>query len=256
MGMNLLFSLKKKPARKKVETPAMSVETQIVRRVHSNVSLMGFGTASAARSVALVAEVSGKAVYVSSELKRGGRVRKGVLLARIDPRSYYLNYKRLKKQLVALRKQIKLAHQGLSLNASYLRRNRRLLKRQAIDTGSYEQRRINFIERKLRLEQLKQTAAITKVQLATALLQLQKTRLRAPFDGRIVSTTLDRGDYIRAGQGVATLESRGAIEIPVSFPIDTLRKVTDHLGKAVNLEQLPGYLGNLPAVQVLASGAR
>jgi multidrug resistance efflux pump len=42
--------------------------------------------------------------------------------------------------------------------------------------------------------------AVAQVQLADAELQLEKTRLRAPFDGQVISSHLDPGEFVQAVQ--------------------------------------------------------
>ncbi|TNE43586.1 MAG: efflux RND transporter periplasmic adaptor subunit [Deltaproteobacteria bacterium] len=253
-GMRALFKMKKKPVRKGVAQQTIRVETQKVRPQALHLHLDGLGTAEANKVVALAPELSGRVVYVSPKFRTGARVRRGALLLRVDSRSYSLEYKRLKRQLRALRKQIKISEQALTLNRRLLQRNRRLLQRKAIDTGSYEQQRMQMLDRQQRLESLRQSAELTEVQLSNAGLTLRKTQIRAPFDARIVQTNIDRGDFVTAGRTVATVESRDAVLIPVSFPIDSIRSIRTKEGKSVDIEALPGYLSSLPPVQVTASG--
>ncbi len=253
-GMRVLFKMKKKPVRKGVVQQTIRVETQKVRPQALHLHLDGLGTAEANNVVALAPELSGRVVFVSPKFRAGARVRRGTLLLRVDSRSFNLEYQRLKRQLSALRKQIKISEKALMLNRRLLQRNRRLLQRKAIDTGSYEQQRMQMLDRHQRLESLRQNAELTEVQLSNAGLTLRKTQVRAPFDARIVQTSIGRGDFVTAGRTVATVESRDAVLIPVFFPIDSIRSIRTRDGKSVDIEGLPEYLGSLPPVEVKASG--
>lgn len=253
-GMRMLFKMKKKPVRKGTSKQVVRVDTQRVEPKPLHLHLEGLGTAQANKEVGVAPELSGRVVYVSPKMRTGSRVRRGTLLMRIDSRSYSLEYKRLKRQLAALKKQIQLSQQALGLNRKLLQRNRRLLRRKAIDIGSYEQQRIALLDRQQRLESLKQNASLTEVQLSNASLTLQKTYVRAPFDARIVQTNIDRGDFVSMGRSIATLESRDAVLIPVSFPIDSIRGIKSKDGKLVDVEKLTKYLGTLPPVEVTSSG--
>lgn len=252
--MRLMFSMRPKPKRKSFVEQKVSVETQQVRGRSLHLHLEGYGTAEAKSIVELVPEVSGQAVYVSPLLKQDARVGKGTLLVRIDPRDYNLELQRLKKQLQALRVQIKVSEQALQVHQRNLKRNKRLLQTRAIDDGSYEQQEMGLLDRIQRLESLKQSAETTEIQIATASLKVQKTQIRVPFDARVVSGNLVQSGYVTQGKSVATLESREAVLIPVAFPSDALRNIRDQQGKIVDLEQLPNYLSKLPAVQVTISG--
>lgn len=254
VGMRVMFSMRAKPQRKSFVTQKVSVETQQVKTRALYLYLEGYGTAEAKSVVELVPEVAGQAVYVSPLLKQDARVTKGTLLLRIDPRDYTLEHQRLKRQLHALRVQIKVSEDALKIHQRNLKRNRRLLRSKAIDDGSYEQQQMNVLDRVQRLESLRQAAETTEIQIAAALIKVQKTQIRVPFDARVVSGNLVRGGFVTQGRAVATLESREAVLIPVAFPIDALRRIRDPQGKSVDLEQLPAYLKSLPPVQVTASG--
>lgn len=252
---SLLFSSKEKPKRKDVSSQAISVQTRRVQMRSMDRKLEGFGTAEALKVVEVVPEISGKALYVSKHFKSGSRVRKGTLLVRVDVREHRLEYKRLKEQLVSLRLQIRLARRALQIDRRYLLRNRRLLRKKAIDAGRYEQQEIRYVERKQRLESLRQTAQTTSNQLSISRLRIQRAWIRAPFDARIVKGSVDPGDYITKGQQIAVLESRDAVEVPVSFPIDTLRSIRDSKGRPVDIEHLAVYLKSLPKVHISTSGS-
>ncbi|ETX05012.1 MAG: hypothetical protein ETSY2_25480, partial [Candidatus Entotheonella gemina] len=65
--------------------------------------------------------------------------------------------------------------------------------------------------------------ATARVQLAEAKLQLEKTTLVMPFDGQVLSSDVDLGEYVQAGREVAKLHDTTAVEIPISLTLDDLK---------------------------------
>lgn len=253
-GMRALVSMRKPAERKAHKKSVREVQTELVKKRSVSLFLKGFGTAEAEHKVELMPEVSGRAVYVSRALREGARVKKGALLLRIDGSRFAIDYRRIKGQIGSLQTQIKLLKRALSLDSSVFRRNERLYRRKVIDRGTYEQQQIRLVERQQRLEGMKQTLANLRGQLRNVAWQLSRTRIRAPFDARVTKVSVSRGGYVMSGRGIATLESRGVVEIPVSFPMASLLGVKDAKGGTVSLESLPAYLRGLPAVKITQSG--
>jgi RND family efflux transporter MFP subunit len=52
---------------------------------------------------------------------------------------------------------------------------------------------------------------------------LHKTRLVAPFDGQVISSALDLGEFVQTGNEVAVLYDTAAVEVPIAIPLDELR---------------------------------
>ncbi|GAG31265.1 unnamed protein product, partial [marine sediment metagenome] len=65
------------------------------------------------------------------------------------------------------------------------------------------------------IRQAQTTLEATKAQLATAELNLERTRVSLPFDGRVISETVDLGQYVTAGQSIGKIYSIEAVEIEV-----------------------------------------
>lgn len=73
------------------------------------------------------------------------------------------------------------------------------------------------------IEQAEATLAVAHADLKTAELQLGKMRLSTPFDGHVMNSTLDLGEFVTAGQETASLYGTAVVEIPVAVPLDELR---------------------------------
>jgi RND family efflux transporter MFP subunit len=55
------------------------------------------------------------------------------------------------------------------------------------------------------------------------MLNLERTELKAPFDGRVERENVDRGQYVRPGEKLATIFSTGSAEIAVPLEDESLQ---------------------------------
>ena len=79
-----------------------------------------------------------------------------------------------------------------------------------------------LVTREIQLQQEQANLAATKAKLKQAELNLQRTEIKAPFDGRIRQEQVDLGQYLRAGTGIGTFSGTARAEIHVPLPIDEL----------------------------------
>ncbi len=146
------------------------------------------GNLMANESVDLKSETSGKIVDI--HFQEGRPVKKNELLIKI-------NDAELQAQLLKVQQQKKLA-------AEKEYRQRKLLEKQAISQEEYDQT----------LNQLNNLKA--EKQLIQA--QIDKTEIRAPFDGIIGLRSVSIGDYITPSSKIATLQSINPVKIDFSIP--------------------------------------
>jgi len=256
-AFRITSKMRKRP-KKKGSTKALSlkVETKAASFRSMTLYLRGYGTAESDQKLDIVPEVSGRVVYTVKPFKVGTYAKRGRLLLRINPSDYSLEYKRLKAQISSLKKQISIAARAYKVSRRNLSRRRRLVQRKALDQSSYEQAQQQVLDRGQRLESLRQGLQMAVLQMRRAGLNLNRTAIRAPFAARITKGQLTRGAFVAAGRSVGTIESVEAVEIPISFPLDKLRKIRDDAGKPVPLQRIPTQLKGLPPVVVKANGVR
>ena len=280
VGMKVLVGLREPPPRQVVEYPGPLVRVVSIQSQEVSVTVQGFGTVRAKHVWSVVPEVSGPVVRLSANLRAGLPVRQGDLLFEIDPRPYQLAVQRIRarvrrheKEIAVLTQQrenhvdtLKLARNDLAIAEEDLRRDEELAHRGAISTRERNRRRqirnevmqaVQTAEHLLALtgpqtEQAEAAVAVARADLETAELQLSKTRLLAPFDGQVMSSTLDLGEFVGAGREVASLYSAEAVEIPVAVPLDELRWLPmlapEHFAPAPRAVPQPG--ASLPAATV------
>lgn len=160
------------------------------------------GEIRARHEPALAFQVGGK--IARRQVEVGDRVRKGQVLAELDPADLAL-------QLEAGRAQQAAAEADLVLAKAELERHRGLYERQLISRSLFETREAAYRAAEARLRQAKAQVAAYGNQAAYA-------QLRAPADGVIAQRLAEAGQVVAAGQPVFQLAVDGEREVAISLP--------------------------------------
>lgn len=250
-GMMLLIKQRKPPSREVPEVAGKLVRVMMVQPQEAPLIIEGFGTVRAKTEWRAVPEVSGPVVQRSAYLRAGLHMHRDEVLFEIDPRPFELAAQRIeagiaqdRKEIEVLRQQqrnykasLRIAKRNLSIAQAELRRDDTLVKKGTISSRERNRQRqtrndaeqaVQASQNNLQLiaPQIAQTEAriaVAKVQLAEARLQLEKTTLVMPFDGQVMSSDVDLGEYVQAGQEVAKVYDTTAVEIPIAIALDDLK---------------------------------
>jgi RND family efflux transporter MFP subunit len=147
----------------------------------------------------LVPEVSGRVIAISPNMVSGGFFRKGDLLLEIDPLDYEVSLEQAKAALASTRSELtnaKKAHE----------RQLDLAKRQST-SQSQKDDALN----RLRLAQASLREA--RARLMRAERDLQRTRVIAPYDGRVRNEKVDIGQFVNRGAPIANLYATDLAEV-------------------------------------------
>ncbi|RJX30101.1 MAG: efflux RND transporter periplasmic adaptor subunit [Desulfarculus sp.] len=211
VGAGILATLalsKKPPSRKTPEVLSPLVRTIKVDREPVRITVYGEGTVVPFSQATLAAEVAGRVVYVSPNLVAGGSFKKGELLLKIEQKDYRL-------ALTLAEASVKAAETNLRTTteeAAAAREEWRLLNK---DSGKDPSEPPALLVKAPQLAQYQASLEGAQAQVEQARLNLQRTEIRAPFDGRVVSESVDLGQYLSKGATVATVFSIEAAEIYV-----------------------------------------
>lgn len=196
----------KRPERKDTANLAVLVDTIPAKTQSLNFSVYSQGTVKPRTETTLVAEVAGQIVSVSSNFISGGFFRKGEILLQIDPSDY---------QTALLSAQANLA----SRKAQFADQKAR--SEQAMKDWNNLGRKGEPSDLTLRKPQLAE--ALAAVQAAEAQLQeaerdLQRTRIKVPYDGLVRNKQVDVGQYVSPGTpvGVTFAIDTAEIRLPLS----------------------------------------
>ncbi len=210
-GLVTLKASKAPRATRVPEPAAPVVQTVSVAPARQPIVVQGQGTVRPLQETQLVPQVSGKIIFTSDALLAGGLFREGDELLRIDPVDYELAV-----TLARARVEDAEAEYALALQES--------------EAAVQEWRDLNpdlptpdLVARKPQLSAAKAKRDAEEADLKMARLDLDRTRLKAPFDGVVSDKQADIGQYVTPGQALATLYGTRAAEIVVPLVSRSLR---------------------------------
>jgi multidrug efflux pump subunit AcrA (membrane-fusion protein) len=202
------------------------------------------------REISLSAEVGGRITHKAPECRAGRYVTKGTLLAQIDPRTYQLEVDRLGQEveqangtLTELDVEIEntksllvLADETGALRARDLERMEALYRQRAGSESELDEARhaelnarnnIATLRNQLRMAEAKRTRltaardlAITR--LDQAKIDLEKSQIRAPIDGVIVTESIEQESFVQPGTPLYVIEDTSAVEVRCSLRMEEL----------------------------------
>lgn len=211
--LTMVLMIKGRPAPVKQEPPfrGVLVETVAVQRADYPLQIQATGTVQARRESEIVPQVSGLVTKVGSNLVAGGFVHQGELLFAIEQVDFQLA---LDKARAGLTK-AELDLQTLQAQAQVARDEW-----QQLHPGEQPSPLVVY---QPQLNSAEAAVASARAGLQQAQLDLQRTRVSAPFNGYLRSETVDIGQYLRSGTKVATLVGTDTVEIIVPLPLKELQ---------------------------------
>jgi len=234
-GFGLKTLIASKPAMKKMR-PTKSlpvVRTVKVRSGSHAVTLTGYGTVRPTQQVQVIPQVSGKVIFVSPALVSGGAFKKGNILLKIDPADYEI-------AVTLARAHIKDAES----------KYRMVLEEAAAARDEWGQLNKGkepppLVIKTPQLAAAKASLEAKRAELTKANLQLERTHLKAPFDGRVDTKSVDIGQYVTPGQPLAGLYATSEAEVLV--PMEE---------KDLSWFNVPGFTSDNGAVTMVKVSAR
>jgi len=202
------------------------------------VTLTALGTVVANASVTVTTRVAGQLEQVF--FTEGQRVKKGQLLAQIDPRPYQATLDQYRGDLAQNQAQLKSAQLTLE-------RYRRLVAKDSLAKQELDTQVAT-------VGQYQGAVQADQAQIAAAQLNLQYARIMAPLEGYVGLRLVDPGNYLAAGDitGLVSITQTDPIAVTFSLPQATLASL---LPKVRQGQALPvTALGQLDGT-TLADGA-
>jgi RND family efflux transporter MFP subunit len=95
----------------------------------------------------------------------------------------------------------------------------------------------------------------TQKRLELSQLQLEYTRLTAPFDGSVASLVAERNENVQAGQSIVMLTGVEAVEVEVSIPEILITSIREGSAVTVKFDALPGESLDATVTEVASASA-
>jgi RND family efflux transporter MFP subunit len=215
VGFIVLTANKPQLKRTDPPTPVPMVRVVDVQVQPVSVPIVGQGTVRPLREIQVIPEISGRVRYVSPALVSGGDFKKGDTLVRVDPTDYELAVTlaqaRIKDSVSALRL--------MEEEAAAAQEEWRLLNADRPDAPDAPP---PLVAKLPQLEAAKAQLAADRADLQKARLHLERTKITAPFDGRVIEESVGVGQYVSPGQPIARIFTTEAAEIVVPMENESL----------------------------------
>lgn len=192
-------------AEKAEESPkGLAIFTQPIERTDLQLTVNSQGEVRPRREISLASQIAGRVDRISPAFIDGGFVRKGEVLVRIEDADYKLAKIRAQSQVAS-------AEQALI----------RVQAEAEIAKGDWEELGTGtpspLALREPQLAEARAALEAAKAQLRDTELALERTVIRAPFDGRIRTKSVDIGQYVGPGQSLGVMFGTDIAE--VSLPL-------------------------------------
>jgi len=209
-----LVASRPQPERAPAPRMAPSVRVQALVARNEPILVEGTGTVRPTSEIQLSAEVSGRVISLSPELTRGGSFEAGDTLLVIDQQSYVNAVAVVRAEVEQRQVEVALAEQEqVVAREEYRLLRQRTGRGEVSDTSAAAQLALQQPQ----LEAAQAALHRAEAQLADAQLDLDRTVVIAPFDGRVRTESVDVGQYISAGQSFADIYATDAVEVDVSI---------------------------------------
>ena len=241
--VGVLFATKKTPPQKPEEVPVPVVDVLTVKPQTISLALPSYGTVNPKYKTQLVSEVKGRIVTIAPSFVAGGMVKAGDELAVIEPFDYQADLRQ--------------AEATLAQNKAALDEEIARGKVAKVDFSGFKG---VPPELGLRVPQLKEAQANVKyaeAALDRAKRNLERTVIRAPFDGLVRNRSVDLGQYVSVGNQLGELYDTAIAEVRLPLANKDLAYLEsiDHPFTEVTLStQLGGKTINWRATVVRSEG--
>ena len=179
---------------------SMVVRSVIAQPQQIQLTVRSQGEVDAQHMIDLVSELPGKVRAVAPAFVTGGYFTTGDVLLELDPTDFELA--RIRAQAVVAE-----ANEELEIEKT---------EAELASQGLFPLREAKVASAEARLQS-------AQAELAQAEADLQRTRIKAPFDGRILFTQVDLGQYVSMGQTLGRIFSTGVAEIRLPLTDQQLR---------------------------------
>jgi len=197
-GYSLLNTMKPEPDKKQESRRAMTVFVEAVKASNMDLKVITQGEVRAKTQIDIVAQVAGRVIEVSTEFVEGGIIKPDVPLVSIESIDYVFAVNQGKARVTEAEVRVQQAKADAEV-AQYQLRNEGKVSDLA-----------------LKIPQLAEANAKLKAAqsyLEQARVNLSRTQISLPFDGRVISTSVAVGQYVSPGTRIGRAFGNDSVEI-------------------------------------------
>ena len=190
--------------------PTLLVQVAVAQREPVTFTVRSQGVVTPRTRTTLVSEVSGQIAEVSPAFVSGGFFNKGDVLVRIDPRHYQTAFKRARSEVAKARTKVATEH----ALAGYAYQDWQRLR----ELNASERPASDLALRKPQLAEAVAALEFAEADLEKATEDLDRTVIRAPYDGMVREKRADVGQYVNVGAQLAETFATDYAEVRLPLP--------------------------------------
>lgn len=213
VGFELLYGLRDAPAELDPPRQIPTVSTVAARIGQGAIRVRGSGTVRPGAEVTVSPQVGGRVTWVSSAFVSGGRFAAGQALFRVDPADYENSVEAASAEVARRRVDVLQAEEEVAIARDEYER---LARREGLDPDSAGA----LVLREPQLQAARAALRSAEARLDDARLALERTWVRAPFDGIVREESVDLGQYVGPGEIVGRMYGTAEVEIVVPLSDD------------------------------------
>jgi len=197
------------------ERPASRVTTLPLKPTKETIYLEAYGEVIPAARLTVRAEVGGRIVSQHPAMIQGGRIRAGEELFQIDPADYQLALTDAKAALEEARFEVEVEAGRQVIAAEEWQRLQATMPQDMVNRSLVLR---EPFKRRAQAQFERAENAIEKAQL-----DLNRTRVTAPFDAIVLNENIEQGQLVSPGGEVCTLVGIDEFHIRASIPMESLQ---------------------------------
>ena len=230
-----------------------SLETISVPRLSVRPVVSGFGTAKYSRSWRAVTQVQGRIKKIHPDLRPGAAILAGDVLLEIDDSDYRsrvdeldasidqqkAEIEQLEQSVVNDNKKISVENQMLDVLQRELKRQQTLVAERAEAKSTVDEMKREYLAQVEAMQNLKNSIALvapqikgmqatirqSELQKETALRDIERTKIKAPFDLRVGNVQLEIGQFVSVGEDLFAGYNESQVEIEVQLPLQDIHRL-------------------------------
>ena len=168
------------------------------------------------RAGRIAAQVAGAVRAVHIQI--GERVKQGQLIAELDHDTKKAEARVLAAQIDTAKADLETARASLTLTEQELNRQTKLKKSGAFSKSRFETAQQELLKARSRILRDEAIIATRRASADIIKLEVDRSRIIAPFDGVVIEKLTEAGSYLRIGDAVARLLSDSELEIEAEVP--------------------------------------
>jgi RND family efflux transporter MFP subunit len=200
--------------------------------------LVALGTVRASETSQLAAQMMGNVISVN--VREGDAVKRGQVLATIDPSQAQAGLDRAQAASKAAQHELAAAQSQRALAESTLQRYATLYERKSVSPQEYDEVKARQQGAVAQTEAAAAAEEQAKAAVAQARTALGYTRILAPFDGFVTERKVDPGAMATPGMPLLTVEGTGHYRLDATVDEGSLRSVKIGSTVPVSLDAYPG----------------